>query len=111
MANETTIKIKASPDGKNCVLEIVEEDAKTGSRIDQRVARIILDLDKAMQDPQFMSAMQGMLQQQQNQARWMNPNQRPMTPFGGMPSPNPNPGFFGGGPGMNYGSNTGYNNQ
>jgi flagellar biosynthesis chaperone FliJ len=108
--NETTIKIKMSPDGKNCVLEIVEEDAKTGTRIDQRVARAILELDKAMQDPQFMQAMQSM-QAQQSQARWMSPNQRPMTPFGGVPSPNPNPGFFGGGPGMNFGSNTGYNNQ
>lgn len=109
MANETTIKIKASPDGNNCTLEIVEEDAKTGNRIDQRVARVILELDKAMQNPQFMQAMQSMQQQQSQMARWANPNQRPMTPFGGVPSPNPNPGFFGGGPGMNYGNNSGYN--
>lgn len=109
--NETTIKIRVSPDGKHCYPEIVEEEAKTGDRIDQKVARLIIEMDKMLQDPQFMQAMQNMQQQQSQMARWANPNQRPMTPFGGVPSPNPNPGFFGGGPGMNFGSNTGYNNQ
>ena len=108
MANETTIKIKTSPDGNNCSLEIVEEDAKTGNRMDQKIARLILELDDAMKNPQFLQALQVMMQQQnQQQSRWSNVSQRPMTPFGGIPSPNPNPGFFGGGPGMNFGQNNG----
>lgn len=108
MENETNIKIKLSPDGNHCSLHIVEEEAKKGTRLDQRIAQLIIELDELMQNPQFMQALQSMQQQQQGQARWMNPNQRPMTPFGGVPSPNPNPGFLGGGPGMNFGQNTGY---
>ena len=109
MENETTIKIKLSPDGNHCSLQIVEEDGKQGNRLDQKIAQLILELDEMMKNPQFMQAMQSMQHQQGGMARWANPNQRPMTPFGGIPSPNPNPGFFGGGPGMNFGQNTGYN--
>ena len=106
MANEpqtaqtmTTIRIKATPDGNNCTLEIVEDEAKTGTRIDQRVARVILEIDKIMQDPQFIQAMQSMQMQSGQMGRWQNPTQRPMMPYG---MPMPNPGSFGGG-GMNFG--------
>jgi hypothetical protein len=108
MENETNIKIKLTPDGNHCTLQIVEEEAKKGTRLDQRIAQMILELDELVQNPQFMQAMQSMQAQQGQHARWSNPSQRPMTPFGGIPSPNPTPGFFGGGPGMNFGQNTGY---
>lgn len=100
MANETTIKIKANPDGNNCTLEIVEEEAKNGTRIDQRVAKIIVELDKLMQDPQFLQAMQSMQMPQGQMNRWANPSQRQMMPFG---MPMPTPGSFGNGNGMNFG--------
>ena len=48
MANETTIKIKATPDGKDCTFEIVEEEAKTGTRIDQVAAQGVLNMDKML---------------------------------------------------------------
>lgn len=108
MENETTIKIKMSADGNHCTLHIVEEEAKKGTRLDQKIAQMIIELDEIMQNPQFLQAMQSMQSQQSVMGRWSNPNQRPMTPFGGVPSPNPNPGFFGGGPGMSFGQNVGY---
>jgi hypothetical protein len=66
MANETTIKIVASADGKNYSLEIVEAEAKTGDRIDQRTAQMIKKMDDIMRDPQFMQAYQQMARQQQS---------------------------------------------
>jgi hypothetical protein len=66
MANETTIKIVASADGKNYSLEIVEAEAKTGDRIDQRTAQMIKKMDDMMRDPQFMQAYQQMARQQQS---------------------------------------------
>lgn len=65
MANETTIKIVASADGKNYSLEIVEAEAKTGDRIDQRTAQMIKKMDDMMRDPQFIQAYQSMARQQQ----------------------------------------------
>lgn len=65
MANETTIKITASADGKNYSLEIVEAEAKTGDRIDQKTAQMIKKMDDMMRDPQFMQAYQQMAKQQQ----------------------------------------------
>lgn len=69
MANETTIKIKATPDGKDCTFEIVEEEGKTGTRIDQVAAQGVLNMDKMLRDPQFMQAYQQMRNQQSGQAR------------------------------------------
>lgn len=66
MANETTIKIVASADGKSYTLEIVEAEAKTGDRIDQRTAQMIKKMDDIMRDPQFMQAYQQMARQQQS---------------------------------------------
>ena len=66
MANETTIKITASADGKNYSLEIVEAEAKTGDRIDQRTAQMIKKMDDMMRDPNFMQAYQQMARQQQS---------------------------------------------
>lgn len=76
MANETTIKIKATPDGKDCTFEIVEEEAKTGTRIDQVAAQGVLNMDKMLRDPQFMQAYQQM--RNQSNAR------RGFSPMGGM---------------------------
>ena len=85
MANETTIKIKATPDGKDCTFEIVEEEAKTGTRIDQVAAQGVLNMDKMLRDPQFMQAYQQM--QHQTAARRgfspMNMNNG-MFPSGGV---------------------------
>lgn len=94
MANETTIKIKATPDGKDCTFEIVEEEAKTGTRIDQVAAQGVLNMDKLLRDPQFMQAYQQM--QNQNNAR------RGFAPFGmGGNTPYPgNGGMFPGNGGM-----------
>lgn len=72
MANETTIKITASADGKNYSLEIVEAEAKTGDRIDQKTAQMIKKMDDMMRDPQFMQAYQQMARQQQA-SRYNNP--------------------------------------
>lgn len=78
MANETTIKIKATPDGKDCTFEIVEEEGKTGTRIDQVAAQGVLNMDKMLRDPQFMQAYQ----QMRNQQMPSNPARRGY-PFGG----------------------------
>lgn len=72
MANETTIKITPSADGKSYSLEIVEAEAKTGDRIDQRTAQMIKKMDDMMRDPQFMQAYQQMARQQQA-GRFNNP--------------------------------------
>lgn len=64
MANETTIKIVASADGKSYSLEIVEAEAKTGDRIDQRTAQMIKRMDDMMRDPNFMQAYNQMARQQ-----------------------------------------------
>ena len=84
MANETTIKIKATPDGKDCTFEIVEEEAKTGTRIDQLAAQGVLNMDKMLRDPQFMQAYQ----QMQNQTA-----RRGFSPMGGGMMPG-NGGMF-----------------
>ena len=52
MANETTIKIKLNADGKSYTAEIVEADAKNGTRLDQRVAQTIIHMDERLRDPQ-----------------------------------------------------------
>ena len=58
MSNETTIKIKASEDGKNYTLEIVEEEARKGTRLDQRTAQAILAMDQRLREPEMMQMMQ-----------------------------------------------------
>jgi hypothetical protein len=63
MANETTIKIKATPDGKDCTFEIVEEEAKTGTRVDQVAAQGVLNMDQMLRDQNFRRAYQQMQNQ------------------------------------------------
>ena len=81
MANETTIKIKATPDGRDCTFEIVEEEAKTGTRIDQVAAQGVLNMDRMLRDPQFMQAYQQM--QNQNVRRGFSPMGGGMMPGNG----------------------------
>lgn len=95
MSNETTIKVKASPDGQNYTIEIVEEEAKNGDRIDQKTARAILQMDETLKSPQFMQAYQQQMQGQQMR-RSMPPQMG--FPAGGMfPPPGGNMGFPPGG--------------
>lgn len=79
----TTIRITASDDGKSYIMEIVENEAKNGTRIDQKVANWILQLDGRLRDPQAVSMIQ---QAQQNpQGMMQQMFQRMMG--GGMMSP------------------------
>ena len=99
MANETTLKVKASPDGKSCVVEIVEEEAKTGDRIDQKAARVIVKMDEMLRNPEFMQRLEAMQQQMQAYSGQAMRFNQPM-PYGTMPM---NPGFPGGGMNWNGG--------
>lgn len=68
MSNETTIKIRLAADGNNYTMEIVESDAKQGTRLDQKVAQTILQMDENLRKPETMqmlanpqAVMQGMM--------------------------------------------------
>lgn len=77
----TTIKITAGDDAQSYKMEIVEADAKNGTRIDQKVANMILSLDCQMRDPNFVNMMQQARQNPQGMMQQMF--QRMMG--GGMP--------------------------
>ncbi len=100
MANETTLKVKASPDGKSCVVEIVEEEAKTGDRIDQKAAQMIVQMDEMLRNPEFLQRLGAMSQQMQMLSGQQMRFNQPQMPFGAMPM---NPGFPGGGMNWNGG--------
>lgn len=100
-ATETEIKIKLNAAGDDVEFELVGEEAKNGNRLDQVVARLILELNKNIHDPRFMQAYQ----QNQQQTRWNNPQARPMAPMGGGFPPFP----AGNNGGMNWGNNSGMN--
>lgn len=95
----TTIKIIGGDDGTSYKMEIVEPDAKNGSRIDQKVANYILSLDNQMRDPNFVGMMQQARQNPQGLMQQMF--QRFMgggMPMGGMGGGfNPMGMFMGGG--------------
>ena len=76
MANETTIKIKLSADGNNYTMEIVEADAKQGTRLDNRVAQTILKMDENLRKPETMQMLANPQSVMQNLMRRM---------MGGMP--------------------------
>lgn len=76
MANETTIKIKLSADGNNYTMEIVESDAKQGTRLDNRVAQTILKMDENLRKPETMQMLANPQSVMQNLMRRM---------MGGMP--------------------------
>jgi hypothetical protein len=101
MANETTIKIKLSEDGTNYTAEIVEVDARSGSRLDQKVAQNIIAYDNQLRQPQTQQMFQAFRQnpmaamrQMMSQMMAQGGNGMP----GGMPGQFPgNMGGFGGG--------------
>lgn len=99
MANETNIKIKVSPDGKDYTIEIVEKDALTGTRIDQVVAQGILNFESMNRDENFKRAWEQFKQQihQQTQMPQQMPPQtmRYGQPYAQMP-PMPNRSMYGG---------------
>jgi hypothetical protein len=100
MANETTIKIKLTDDGSDYTAEIVEPEARSGSRLDQKVAQNIIAYDNQLRQPQTqqmfqafrqnpMAAMQQMMSQMMRGGNGMAggiPGQFPgnMGGFGGM---------------------------
>lgn len=93
MANTTTIKIIANEDGQNYKLEIVEADAKTGTRVDQKIAQMILKMDEQLRDPQVLGMMQqarqnpqAMMQQmfQRMMGGGMGGGMNPMAMMGNM---------------------------
>ena len=99
MANETTIKIKLSEDGTNYTAEIVEVDARSGTRLDQRVAQNIIAYDNQLRQPQTQQMFQAFRQNPMAAMRQMM-NQM-MQGGGGMPGNMPGSGMGGfGGMGM-----------
>ncbi|MBQ7404252.1 MAG: hypothetical protein IJW05_15090 [Lentisphaeria bacterium] len=77
----TTIRIYSGDDGETYGLQLVEPDAKNGNRIDQRIARQIINLDKQLREPQFVNMLQ---QSRQNPQGFMQGLMQRMF-GGGMP--------------------------
>lgn len=104
MTNETTIKIKLSEDGTNYTAEIVEVDARSGTRLDQKVAQNIIAYDNQLRQPQTQQMFQAFRQNPMAAMRQMmsqmmqGGNGMP----GGMPGQMPGqfPGNMGGFGGM-----------
>ena len=71
MSNETTIKIRLAADGNNYTMEIVEADAKQGSRLDQKVAQTILKMDENLRKPETMQMLANPQVAMQNMMRRM----------------------------------------
>ena len=97
MANETTIKIKLSDDGTNYTAEIVEVEARSGSRLDQRVAQNIIAYDNQLRQPQTQQMFQAFRQNPMAAMRqMMNQMMQGGSMPGGMPGQMPGGGGFGG---------------
>lgn len=84
--NETTIKIKASADGNDYTIEIVEEDAKNGTRIDQKTAQGILAMDQRLRDPEMQQMMRNfqnhpLANQMRRMMPWSAPGMGGMSPM------------------------------
>lgn len=71
MSNETTIKIRLAADGNNYTMEIVEADAKQGTRLDQKVAQTILKMDENLRKPETMQMLANPQAVMQNMMRRM----------------------------------------
>ena len=84
----TTIRIYSGEDGQSYGLEVLEQDAKNGNRIDQKVAMQIVALDKQLRDPQFVNMLQ---QSRQNPQGFMQGMMQRM--FGGGMQPMMGGGF------------------
>jgi hypothetical protein len=100
MANETTIKIKLSDDGSSYTAEIVEPEARSGSRLDQKVAQNIIAYDTQLRQPQTQQMFQAFRQNPMAAMRQMMSQM--MQGGGGMPGQMPGqfPGNMGGFGGM-----------
>ena len=85
MANETTIKIKLSADGSNYTMEIVEAEAKQGTRLDNRVAQTILKMDENLRKPETMQMLANPQSVMQNLMRRMMGGGMGGGNMGGMP--------------------------
>lgn len=101
MANETTIKIKLSEDGSTYTAEIVEVEARNGTRLDQKVAQNIIAYDNQLRQPQTQQMFQAFRQNPMAAMRQMMAQM--MQGGGGMPGampgqmpPGGNMGGFGG---------------
>lgn len=86
MANETTIKIKLSDDGSTYTAEIVEPEARSGSRLDQKVAQNIIAYDNQLRQPQTQQMFQAF---RQNPIAAMRQMMSQMMQGGGMPGAMP----------------------
>jgi hypothetical protein len=91
MANETTIKIKLSDDGSSYTAEIVEPDARSGSRLDQKVAQNIIAYDNQLRQPQTQQMFQAF---RQNPMAAMRQMMAQMMAQGGNGIPGQMPGQF-----------------
>ena len=97
MANETTIKIKLSDDGSSYTAEIVEPEARSGSRLDQKVAQNIIAYDTQLRQPQTQQMFQAF---RQNPMAAMRQMMSQMMAQGGNGMPGQFPGNTGGFGGM-----------
>lgn len=91
MANETTIKIKLSDDGSSYTAEIVEPEARSGSRLDQKVAQNIIAYDNQLRQPQTQQMFQAF---RQNPMAAMRQMMSQMMAQGGNGMPGGMPGQF-----------------
>ncbi len=97
MANETHLKVKMADDGQSYSIEIVENDAKNGTRLDQQVAQEIVKMDQRLKDPETAQAMASFKQNPQGMLQRMFAG----IMQGSIPRHPMNGGFGGGFPGMN----------
>lgn len=110
MANETTIKIKMTPDGNDYTIELVEKDAMNGTRKDQLVAQGIMAFEQMSRDENFNRAW-GQFKQQVQMQQQMQQQPPPQSVMYGQPYGNPYSGapippqMYGGNPygGMGWG--------
>lgn len=91
MANETTIKIKLTDDGSSYTAEIVEPEARSGSRLDQKVAQNIIAYDNQLRQPQTQQMFQAF---RQNPMAAMRQMMSQMMAQGGNGMPGGMPGQF-----------------
>lgn len=87
---KTTLVIEA--DGDKYTMSIVEEDSKSGDRLDQRVAQNIMRMDENLRRPETMQMLTGLQNNPQAMLRSMMGR---MFGGGGMPNVPGMPGMPG----------------
>ena len=83
---KTTISIESDDNGQY-KMTIVEEEAKTGQRLDQRIAQRILQMDQQLRDPQTRQMLQAFQQNPMGMMQRMMRNGGMMPPQGGNMMP------------------------